>query len=270
MFRLFTRAPALPVVGAVVLLGSRCFAQATPPAPAADTEPIITDRPDFTESTDTIPVGRIQIEGGYTFARTGDERSDSLGELLLRVSLGARSELRVGVPNYARLRGGPGRSSGLEDASLGAKFRLIEAGEGFGLRRPAVSLIVATSLPTGARAYRSRVLQPEAKLCLSADLSKTLAVAANLNYAYLSDEGGRYGEPSGSLSFAAGLNERTGAYLEYFGFYPGGAQRPDLHYLNGGATYLINNDYQLDARIGKGLNGVSHDYFVGFGAARRF
>ncbi len=41
-------------------------------------------------------------------------------------------------------------------------------------------------------------------------------------------------------------------------------------YLNGGATYLINSDYQLDARVGRGLNGVSNDYFVGFGAARRF
>ncbi len=255
-------APLLAV--AFALLPGWCAAQESP------AEPIVTDRPDFTESTETIPVGRIQIESGYTFARTGDERSDSLGELLLRVSLGPRSELRVGVPNYARLRGGSGRSSGFEDASLGAKFRLVKAGEGFGLRRPAMSLIVATSLPTGARAYRSKELQPEAKLCLSADLSETLAVAANLNYAYLSDDGDRYGEPSGSLSFAVGLNDRTGVYLEYFGFYPSGAARPDSHYLNGGVTYLVTNDYQLDVRAGIGLNGVGTDNFVGIGAARRW
>ncbi|MCZ6654354.1 MAG: hypothetical protein O7D91_15175, partial [Planctomycetota bacterium] len=30
-------------------------------------EPLITDRPDFTESTDAIPTGHFQLEAGYMF-----------------------------------------------------------------------------------------------------------------------------------------------------------------------------------------------------------
>lgn len=253
----------------LLLSGFVARAQQQQKPPSAPPGALVTDRPDFTESTETIPQGRKQIEGGYTFARTGEERSDSIGELLLRVATGARSELRVGFPNYARLRGS-GAATGFEDASLGAKFRLRDAGEDFGLRRPAVSLIVATSLPTGGRAYRVRALQPEAKLCLSAELSNRLGVAANLNYAYLSDDGDRFGEFSSSLSLAQSLSERTGVFLEYFGFFPGGSGRADSHYVNAGATYLINNDVQWDGRVGKGLNGAADDYFVGLGAARRF
>ncbi len=39
-------------------LGAAAWAQAESP------EPIITDRPDFTESTETVPAARTQIEGG--------------------------------------------------------------------------------------------------------------------------------------------------------------------------------------------------------------
>ena len=35
--------------------------------PADLTEPLVTDRPDFTESTDAVPRGRFQLEMGYTF-----------------------------------------------------------------------------------------------------------------------------------------------------------------------------------------------------------
>ena len=35
--------------------------------PAPLTEPLVTDRPDFTESTDAVPRGHFQLEMGYTF-----------------------------------------------------------------------------------------------------------------------------------------------------------------------------------------------------------
>ncbi len=40
--------------------------------------------------------------------------------------------------------------------------------------------------------------------------------------------------------------------------------------LNTGLTYLVNADFQLDARAGVGLNGEKNDHFVSFGASRRF
>lgn len=233
-------------------------------------EPIVTDRPDFTESTQTVPVGMLQLEGGYTFTRSGPDKEHSLGELLLRIAAGARAEVRVGINSFLWTRGSGGNASGIEDASLGFKARLVEKPEGYGLARPSVSVIGATSLPTGARAFRVDDLQPEVKLCLGWDLAPKLGMASNLNWGYPSEDGTRYGQFSGSLSFAYELAERVGGYVEYFGFVPGSNDGPNANYLNGGATYLVTDDYQLDARAGVGLNSASPDYFVGVGLARRW
>ena len=239
-------------------------------AGAPEPESIVTDRPDFTESTDTVPEGRFQLEGGYTFARAGGDEEVTTGELLLRVAAGPRTELRVGVPSYGRIRAAGGNGAGLEDASVGVKVRLAKGSSGYGLGRPNVSLIAATTLPTGASAYRENTLQPEAKLCLSWDLSDRLGLSSNLNYAYLSEDGQRFGQFSGSVSLGMGLTERVGTYLETFGFTATGPDGADAGYLNAGVTYLVSGDYQLDARIGVGFNGLSDDYFVGVGAARRW
>ena len=52
-----------------------------------------------------------------------------------------------------------------------------------------------------------------------------------------------------------------GCYFEYFGLYPhsGNATQPQ-HYFDGGVTYLVTNNIQLDVRAGTGLNHAADDY----------
>ena len=45
---------------------------------------------------------------------------------------------------------------------------------------------------------------------------------------------------------------------------------PREDYVNGGVTFLAESDFQLDARIGYGLNGLDDDFFVGFGSGVRW
>ncbi|HVF10770.1 MAG TPA: transporter [Abditibacteriaceae bacterium] len=236
-----------------------------------ESEPIITDRPDFTESTETVPDRMTQVEGGATITRASSEKSRTLGELLIRKALGRKLELRIGVPTHLRVVDGNGSASGFEDGSLGFKVMLSQGSQQSGLKKPRVSLIGATSLPTGSKRFRENTLQPEVTLALGWDLTERVGLASNLNYAYLSEEGERFSEFSGSLSLAYSLSERVGSYVEFFGFVPSGG-RADTRFLNGGFTYLINNDFQLDARLGFGLGnpGNGSDYFWGIGAARRF
>jgi hypothetical protein len=40
--------------------------------------------------------------------------------------------------------------------------------------------------------------------------------------------------------------------------------------MDGGLTYKVSNDLQLDVRVGKGISGASDDYFVGTGAVVRW
>jgi hypothetical protein len=58
-------------------------------------------------------------------------------------------------------------------------------------------------------------------------------------------------------------------FFEGFTFLPGSYRGTNAAYLNTGVTYLVNPDFQLDARIGRGVSGTQPDYFVGVGAARR-
>lgn len=241
-------------------------------APAQDgkTNPIITDRPDFAESTETIPPGRVQLESGYTFARSGEDTEQTLGQLLLRVGTGSRTELRVGVNSFAQTRNADGRTSGFEDIALGFKFRLSEGSERPGLRQPSVALLAQTSLPTGASAYRQNDLQPEAVLALGWDLSDRQGLAVNLGYAYGSEDDTRFNEFFGAISISHALTDRTGLFLEYFGSFPDRSVFSDTHIVDGGVTYLVNQDYQLDTSVGIGFNGVRPDYFAGLGVSRRW
>lgn len=92
-------------------------------AAAQEPAPLVTDRPDFTESTETVPAGRVQFEGGYTPLRSGGVDEHAIGEVLLRLGVSGRTELRLGLNSFlvARVPGEP-TSTGLEGASLGANM----------------------------------------------------------------------------------------------------------------------------------------------------
>ncbi|HSK75218.1 MAG TPA: transporter, partial [Thermoanaerobaculia bacterium] len=75
---------------------------------------------------------------------------------------------------------------------------------------------------------------------------------------------------SASLSNGFSLTDRLGAYLEYYAFSEETLDGPSTHYLNGGFTWSLSPDLQLDARVGFGLNDPSPDWFAGVGAAVRF
>lgn len=247
------------------------FADASAAPVAEEIGAIITDRPDFTESTQTVPRGRVQAEAGATFARRGDTRDIAFGELLVRVPTGSRAELRFGVNSYAVQRGGGARVAGKDDLTLGAKFRIRDAAQGTSLLAPRVSLILNTSVPSGARILREDKWQPGAKLLFGWDLTQKLALTSNLNYDYASEAGQRFHQVSASASLGYPLSQRTGMFLETYAFFPGSAGGRDEKFVNTGLTYLFNDDFQLDARVGLGINnGFGPDFFTGIGASRRF
>jgi Putative MetA-pathway of phenol degradation len=76
-----------------------------------------------------------------------------------------------------------------------------------------------------------------------------------------------------SLSLGYSFTDKLGSYFEYFGFYPSGAVAPGVkpeYYLNGGFTYKVTKNFQLDVRAGFGLNEAADDFFTGAGFAVRY
>ncbi|MFQ5743479.1 MAG: transporter [Acidobacteriota bacterium] len=237
---------------------------------AAALGPMVTDRPDATESTETVSPGIFQLEMGYTNSRIEEERAHVFGEILLRVGLSELVELRLGFNSYRWVSLPQARLVGVEDSSLGVKLRLLEGGAGFGLDRPAVALLVTTALPTGSSAFRENSLQPEVRLALSWELTERVGMGSNLAFGYLSESGARFDQFSATLTAGYAVSDRVGVYLEYFGTFPEAADGRHRHFLNSGATFLLDRDLQLDARIGTGLNGRAKDHFLGVGTSLRW
>jgi hypothetical protein len=96
-------------------------------------EPLVTDRPDFTEASSTVGLGVVQLEAGYTYSYDADNLTSAVGhsypETLLRIGVLAEwLEARVGW-NYASgtatvFNEGRETVSGAEDLYLGFKWAL--------------------------------------------------------------------------------------------------------------------------------------------------
>ena len=278
--------------GCAVLIASIAVSIATPAARAEQgeaqptklmSEALVTDRPDFTESTETISPGRSQIEAGYTFTydREGEDRmrEHTAPELLLRVGVIANFEIRFGWEGYAwtdsqfegKTRGGrrvtrADWSQGSHDLSFGFKYKLADQD---GLI-PHFGIIGAITMPSGSPSVSSGDVDPEFLLLWAYDLTDSFSLAGNVGLAYSTDGGDRFFQTSGSISAAFSISDRAGAYVEYFGFYPNTERSDAAHTVNAGLTYLINNDFQIDCRIGVGLNEEADDFFTGVGFAWRF
>jgi len=241
------------------------------PSGAGDlAEPIATDRPDFTETARVVPRGRIQWESGIGFTRAGSAAETALGEALLRIATGHRTEARVGVNSWLRTSDSGRRAAGKDDFSLGFKVELADASPRFSLLKPDVALIAQTSIPSGSSAYRERNPQPEAKLCLAWDLDSATSLGSNLNYAWASESGDRFGRWSASASLSRAIGRRLSGFIELFAFLPAGRNGPNATYAQGGIALLPHPDLQLDFHAGVGFNSASPDYFLGVGVSRRW
>jgi len=236
--------------------------------PHVETElgPLATDRPDFTETAVTIPQGHTQVEAGVTFIKEGGVDGTSVGEILVRTGLSRRFELRVTAANYAIARTSVASAEGLEDAGLGLKIALHEGPEGPSIE-PTLAAVVGTSLPTGAESFRSRRALPEASLLGAWTVSQRVSFGSNLNWARTEAANNEW---SGSASFAFSLSDKVGVYTEAFGFAEKVGDWQTRTYLNAGLTYLFNDAFQVDARVGTRLGGDTNGSFFGFGLARRF
>lgn len=256
----------LPTAAAAAAL-ALAAAPATTVAQEADdgARPLVGDRPDFTESAMTVAPGRVQVEAGYTFTRSGGTRAHDLGEALVRVGVASGAELRVGVGSLSSLDPPAGGTvSGVRDPSLGAKLALPEPSS---RAVPRTAVLVGTTLPVGSDGLGAAGLRPGATLALGWDPTDRLGIGANAGYTREKDEGDRVHEVSASGAVSWRLTRAAGLFAEYFGLYRD--VREDESFLSAGATYAVSADLQLDARAGFGLDGPDPDYFAGVGVVVR-
>jgi hypothetical protein len=226
-------------------------------APATALAQIATDRPGFGDGSAVVTDQTIQVEMGYALGVNG-RTTHELGQLLLRYGLRDFLELRGGIGSYVFSEG----SDGYSGTNVGAKVRLWRSS----LAR--LSGVASTSLPTGTGPFDSgddRVRQ-DLRLAFDGALGANLALSINGGLRFFYTDTAET-EWLFIPTLSTSLNQRTGFYVGYAGFY---RENTDGNWVQAGLTYLTNPDTQLDVSTGLRLDEESNRAFFGIGFSHRF
>jgi hypothetical protein len=230
---------------------------------------MVTDRPDFTESASTVAPGRFQVELGYTFTKTGDEERDNFGELLVRAGILSWLEGRLGLNSFSLLRAPGEDRGGLEDLTVAAKAIMYRRPIESSAAVPQVALLIGANLPTGESGFGEDALQPGAKVALDFGLTNRLNLGSNVGWAYLGSDGERFHQGIGSIVLGYAIGDPLTAYVEWYGLFPENRGGGSDHYLDGGLTWGVGANFQVDWRIGISLQDPDPNWFTGAGISFR-
>jgi hypothetical protein len=241
-------------------------AHAQAPAPSAR-PPLVTDRPDFTESSDVIPRRWLQFESGVTAEWDGRgvfrTRSVSAPAALFRLGLGFRTELRIGAEGYVMERRETERTAGYSDVELGAKVWLMHEGpNAFDL-----SVIPIVSFPVGDAGLSSQGADPTVKVTWGRGLPAGFWLGGNVNFSWLTEGGSHFSQQALSLSVNHDIGRGWGGYLEVYGFSRMTRGEGGGITVNGGVSRQFAGRVQIDMEAGRGLTQEAPDSFVGAGFA---
>jgi hypothetical protein len=221
------------------------------------------DRPDITDSAQTIDPGGFQLESGIEYGRSRQggrpaERRFSL-DTALRVGLVEDVELLVDAEPVVWLRN-EREDLNRGDVTLGLKYRFFEPPEG--ALAPALAVRPLVKLPTADAPIGSE--RPDFALLLL--LSQPLPARFNLDVnAGLAAIGQRRPEgfllqaiASASLSYA--LTRRFSPFVELFFHTKDERDGRELLGMTVGATYLVSESLAVDAAMRTTLTGRGPDW----------
>lgn len=222
-------------------------------------EPLVTDRPDAAESALTVGPDTFQLETGVTSTREGGITQISL-PTLLRFGLGKSWEFRVESDTLAFQN--PGVNS-FRDVSLGVKTNLLTSED------TNVGLLVGLNVPVGNGDLKGTV-DPSLALLLDQSLVGELGLGLNVGVTISGDSGARFVQYSWATSLSHPVSQDLTAYLEFYGEGPDRIGGTTQTVADGGLTYLVNRDTQLDLFYAKGLTSQGIDWSIGLGLSKRY
>ncbi len=219
---------------------------------------IVTDRPDQTESSTTIPFKSLQIESGILVGNYGggDLKQLLIPTTLLRYGLSKNVELRFGQ-QFENLKNDLTSESdfGISDLEIGAKIQLFKKED----VNTEIAFLSHLILPTGSNGLTNDKFGTINKLAISHELNDKLGLGYNVGYDNM-------GEGEGDFTYSAalgiGLGEKFGTYVELYGEYAEFSNWGSN--FDSGLTYLVRDNLQLDASFGLGLNHKMHYFSLGF------
>jgi len=227
---------------------------------ASHAQKIITDRPDQTESSSTVPKKSLQIESGVLvkFAEEGDIslREIAIPTTLFRYGISKVIEIRV-ANQYINIKekNSSNEISGITDLEIGAKIQLFKKENS----NTEIAFLSHVILPTGTKEVSFEKVGTINKLSISHVLTDNIGLGYNLGYDYFGHQNGFL---TYSLVLGISVSERVGMYLEPYGSI--GIFDEHLSNIDAGITYLVKDNFQLDFSFGTGINYTMNYLSAGF------
>ncbi|MCD4789735.1 MAG: transporter [Bacteroidales bacterium] len=237
-----------------------------------DTIPkLVTDRPKQTASPVIVPKGSLQIETGFIYETKSDDEFNIeniiVGPTVLRYGLFENLELRL-AGSYQNRNVCIKESShdstfaGMGSVAVGIKIFIIEEK---GLRPEMAFLADMTLRHIGEERLKPTFSYPIAKIVASHTLSNKFLFGYNLGFAYNGETADGFFVYSAVLSY--NIIPKLAAFIEGYGNFDNG-NLPN-HLIDGGLTYLIRHNFQLDLSAGTGISDNTDKYFINLGFSWR-
>jgi hypothetical protein len=242
-----------------LLLAAAC---ATVPRPT----PISTSRLGVAKSTGTVTRGVVQLEAGYSRGHQDGRTRETLGETLLRVGVGPRTEARLGLPSYQRTVTAAATVEGLGDPVVAVKHRLHDLAGGL----PAVAVTLASTVPLGADGVGAGAFQPEVGLSTEWKLPAGFRALVLGSFRDAVAAGDRFGQTTRAAGARRALSDRTLGQAEYIHVASTRAGAADVDQLRAGAALRVTSNLQLDGWAARSTAAGVHELLFGVGFAHRW
>jgi hypothetical protein len=222
-----------------------------------------------------ITQGRVQIEAGYVF--TYDEApglrtwEHTVPDLLLRVGLTERLEVRVGWPGYVAT---------IDDGPLGriGSDRTLDPNVGFMLDLfpqrgwvPQTAILASVPITLQGNPFAMESLQPLNQLLYAWYPTERWSFGGTTGFSLFEEEGDHFLQFQQSVNTDYLLTERLAAFVEWTVLVDhGSADDGQQHLLGGGLSFLWTDRLEVTWRAGVGLNERAPDFLTGVRCALRF
>jgi hypothetical protein len=246
-------------------------------AKAAEIDVIVTDRPDFVESSDVVGKGRFQLETGINLERNnrnGIKDKVSTTPLLLRLGTGDIWELRIETEGRTILKSEDTVAAtsstvrGYSDVSLGAKWHVMDDHGAM----PSVGILANVDLDSGSSAFRGNGLRPSVRVVAEWDLPGDMSLGIMPGLVYdKTPAGQRFYSGIFGIVLGKSWNDRFRTFVEVAASQVARAKNGgSVVTADIGAAYLLSNLCQIDMSLFKGLNKNTADLTWGVGVSVKF
>ena len=232
-------------------------------APAGASDAVTPDRPGFTNGSDVVPKGRVQVEGGVTrntYPAGGGHATDA-PETLIRTGLSDTTELRVTLPNYLWPSSG---ASGFSDGAVGLRYKFYQSKDG----NTKFAFTPSLSVPIKSAVTTSGHVDPIFLLSGQTTSGARWGISSNLILSYPTLNGGRLANYTATAQVTYALSGPLSVFGDIYDNGVSGSLPAPI--ADGGFTYKVANNAQLDIETGRGLGGTAPTQFYGGGVAVRF